>query len=229
MTGSRFKPANVLTEEPRGPRRRGVFFFRSKLILPEGEGPAGRSKLWQETVTGGPSRRRDSFYRTARSRRQDCTGVTEIPLALLPRRCPLCGNRTIIGHGRRLKQAHDERHTEIWIRRGLCRPCQRTFTVLPDWSPPSGIYSLHCRQQAWVLLHRSDSSWEGSIPDVADASRSPDPSTVRRWAGRLLHMGTLLAARLWQAVGWSAATSPTILAWDWTAIRRILPIEARSP
>jgi hypothetical protein len=24
--------------------------------LPEGEGPASRSKLWQETVTGGPSR-----------------------------------------------------------------------------------------------------------------------------------------------------------------------------
>ena len=56
LTYRRFKPANVLTEEPRGPRRRGVFFFRSKLILPEGEGPAGRSKLWQETVTGGPSR-----------------------------------------------------------------------------------------------------------------------------------------------------------------------------
>ena len=156
-------------------------------------------------------------------------GVTEIPLALLPRLCPLCGNRTIIGHGRRLKPAHDEQHTQIWIRRGRCRPCQKTFTVLPDWSPPSGIYSLHCRQQAWVLLRRSDSSWERSIPDVADASRSPDPSTVRRWAGRLLQVGTLLAAKLWQAAGWSAAMSPTILAWDWTAIRRILPIEARSP
>jgi hypothetical protein len=155
--------------------------------------------------------------------------VTEIPLALLPRRCPLCGNRTIIGHGRRLKQAHDDRHAQIRIRRGRCRPCQKTFTVLPDWSPPSGIYSLHCRQQAWELLRRSDSGWERSIPDVADASRSPDPSTVRRWAGRLVHVGTLLVTKLWQAAGWSAVMSPTILAWDWTAIRRILPIEARSP
>ena len=172
---------------------------------------------------------RDSCYRTARSGRQDGTGVREIPLALLPRRCPLCGNRTIIGHGRRLKPVHDERHAQIWIRRGRCRPCQTTFTVLPDWSPPSGIYSLHCRQQAWELWRRSDSSWERSIPDVADASRSPDPSTVRRWAGRLLHLGTLLAAKLWQAAGWSAALSPTILAWDWTSIRRILPLEARSP
>ena len=155
--------------------------------------------------------------------------MTEIPLALLPRRCPLCGNRTIIGHGRRLKQAHDERHAQIRIRRGRCGPCQKTFTVLPDWSPPSGIYSLHCRQQAWDMLRRSDTGWERSIPDVADASRSPDPSTVRRWAGRLLHVATLVTTKLWQAADWSAATSPTILAWDWTAIRRILPIEARSP
>jgi hypothetical protein len=44
----------------------------------------------------------------------------------------------------------------------------------------------------------------------------------------LLHLGTLLATKLWQAAG-CAPTSPTILAWDWTAIRRILPIEARSP
>jgi hypothetical protein len=101
--------------------------------------------------------------------------------------------------------------------------------VLPDWSPPSGIYSLHCRQQAWELLHQSDSSWERSTPDVADASRSPDASTARRWTGRLLHIGILLAAKLWQALGWNAATPPTILAWDWTAIRRILPFEARSP
>jgi hypothetical protein len=45
----------------------------------------------------------------------------------------------------------------------------------------------------------------------------------------LLHSGTLLAAKLWQATGWSAFTPPTILAWDWTAIRRILPVEASSP
>jgi len=155
--------------------------------------------------------------------------VTEIPLELLPRLCPVCGERTIIGHGQRLKNAHDERHQQIWIRRGRCRPCHKTFTVLPDWSPPSGHYTLHCRQQAWGLLHQTDGTWERSIPDVADASRSPDPSTVRRWAGRLQGVGTLLAAKLWQAIGCSVSTAPTILAWDWTAIRRILPMEARSP
>jgi hypothetical protein len=60
--------------------------------------------------------------------------VTEIPLRLLPRLCPVCGERTIIGHGQRLKLAHDRRHQQIWIRRGRCRPCHKTFTVLPDWS-----------------------------------------------------------------------------------------------
>ena len=155
--------------------------------------------------------------------------VIEIPLELLPRRCPFCGERTIIGHGQRLKPAHDQRHQQIWIRRGLCRPCRKTFTVLPDWSPPSGHYSLHCRQQAWDLLRQADSSWERSVPGVADPSRSPDASTVRRWARRLLHLGTLLAAKFWLAIGCSASTPPTILAWDWAAIRRILPLEASSP
>jgi len=155
--------------------------------------------------------------------------VIEIPISLLPRRCPFCVNRTIIGHGKRLNQAHDESHARIWIRRGLCGPCRKTFTVLPDWSPPSGVYSLRCRQRLWDLLQHSDSNWERFVPDVADASRSPDSSTVRRWAGCLLRLAMLLAAKFWQATGWSSSTFPTILAWDWTSIRRILPIEARSP
>ena len=75
----------------------------------------------------------------------------------------------------------------------------------------------------------ADGTWERSIPDIADASRSPDPSTVRRWAERLLCLGTLLATTLWRATGWSLATSPTILAWDWIVIRHILPLEANSP
>src|ERR1019366_7579185 len=66
----------------------------------------------------------DSFYRTARDRRQDRSGVTLIPLRLLPRRCPFCGNESIIGHGRRKKQAHDQHRDWIWVRRGRCPPCQ---------------------------------------------------------------------------------------------------------
>jgi hypothetical protein len=52
---------------------------------------------------------------------------------------------------------------------------------------------------------------------------------VRRWAGRLLHLGTLLALKFWQAADCCLSTPPTILAWDWTSIRRILPLEVSSP
>ncbi len=34
---------------------RGGILFSFELTLPEGEGPASRSKLWQRTVMGGPS------------------------------------------------------------------------------------------------------------------------------------------------------------------------------
>jgi len=154
-------------------------------------------------------------------------GVTPFPLELLPRRCPVCGNQTIIGHGLRRKQAHDELHSRIWIRRGLCRSCRKTFTILPTWSLPYTHYSLHCRQQAWESL-REAGSWEESVPNTKEPNRLPDPSTVRRWAGQLFFLGVLLVSRLWQATGWNIFGPPTILAWDWSAIRLILPVEVNS-
>lgn len=150
-----------------------------------------------------------------------------IPLLLLPRRCPVCGNQTIIGHGVRRKQARDARNGWIWIRRGQCRPCRKTFTILPAWSPPYGHYSLHCRQQAWESLHEAR-SWEESVPNIKEPDRLPDPSTVRRWAGQLFCLGVLLAIRIWQMAGWNIFGPPTILAWDWNAIRLTLPLEVNS-
>ena len=58
------------------------------------------------------------------------------------------GDDTIIGHGRRRKQATTTSHDWIWVRRGICHPCSKTFTILPDWLAPSGHFSLRCRQQA---------------------------------------------------------------------------------
>ena len=154
-------------------------------------------------------------------------GVTAFPLLLLPRRCPFCRKQTIVGHGLRRKQAHDQQHEWIWIRRGRCAPCRKTFTILPAWSPPYGHYSLRCRQQAWELLGESD-SWEQAVPEVKDPNRLPDPSTVARWARRLFLLAVLLTSKLWQAAGWNISRPPTILAWDWSAISRILPVEADS-
>jgi hypothetical protein len=55
----------------------------------------------------------------------------------------------------------------------------------------------------------------------------PDPSTVRRWAQR-----RLISVWCWiktGTLGQHFLQTPTILAWDLSALCRILPIEARSP
>src|SRR5215472_8548387 len=167
---------------------------------------------------------RDSLYRTAGSGRQVRSGV--IPLDLLPRRCPLCGNHTIVGHGQRLRHARDDRHDRIWVRRGVCRPCQKTFTVLPDWLAPSAPFTLHCRQQACEHLAAGETA-EQAAPHCKDPTHLPDPSTVRRWAQR-----RLISLWCWIKAGVKNQhflRTPTIRAWDLGAFCRILPIEARSP
>jgi hypothetical protein len=149
-----------------------------------------------------------------------------IPLDLLPRRCPVCLDDTIIGHGRRLRQSHDEQHERIWVRRGICEPCGKTFTILPDWLAPSGHYSLHCRQQACEHIAAGETA-EQAAPHCKDPARLPDPSTVRRWAQR-----RLVSLWCWIKIGVNDRhflRRPTILAWDLGALCRILPIEARSP
>jgi Domain of unknown function (DUF6431) len=149
-----------------------------------------------------------------------------IPLGLLPRRCPVCGDHTIIGHGRRLRQAHDDQHERLLVRRGICHPCRKTFTILPDWLAPSGHFSLHCRKQACESIAAGDSI-EQAAPHCQDPSRSPDPSTLRRWAQR-----RLLSVCCWVkagAVGLYILGAPTIFAWDLNAVCRILLIEASSP
>ena len=106
-----------------------------------------------------------------------------------------------------------------------------SLTTLPDWSPPSGHYSLHCRQRAWELLHQADSTSEQSGPDVADASRIARRIYRKTVGGgdacRLLR--ALLATKLWQATGWSVSIAPIMLALDWTAIRRFGQPEIWTP
>ena len=52
----------------------------------------------------------------------------EVAEEVILRRCPICSEDSIIGHGRRRKQAHDEHHDWIGIRRGFCNLCGKTFT-----------------------------------------------------------------------------------------------------
>ena len=100
------------------------------------------------------------------------------------RTCPACRTDSVIGHGWRNRQAHDASHTRIRIRRGICRLCHLTLTMLPDWLIPRGHYSLAARRQAADRARQPDRSLEDCIPDSADSDRSADPSTVRRWFRR---------------------------------------------
>ena len=97
------------------------------------------------------------------------------------RRCPVCMRDSVVGHGRRRKQAHDEDHDWITIRRGLCRFCGKTITFLPVFSLPYSHYSLIARSEALRRLFAEGCSWEKAAPPVKDPNRIADPSTLRRW------------------------------------------------
>jgi hypothetical protein len=134
------------------------------------------------------------------------------------------------GHDHRARTAtrpaHDERCARIWVRRGLCRPCRKTFTILPDWLSPSAQYTLRCRQQSCERISAGE-SLEEAAPHCQDPARLPDPSTVRRWAQR-----RLLSVWWWvktRAKSDPFLQAPTILAWDLGAVCRNFPLEARSP
>jgi len=99
----------------------------------------------------------------------------------IPRTCPECATVSIIGHGRRRKQAHDEEHDWIGIRRGLCKRCLKTVTFLPPFSLPYTHYSLVARSQALQRYFVDGCSLERAVPLVQDPERLPDVTTLRRW------------------------------------------------
>ena len=106
-------------------------------------------------------------------------------MQVILRHCPICAQDSIVGHGRRRKQAHDQRHDWIGIRRGLCSRCGKTFTFLPPFSPPYGHYSFIARSQALQRRFLEGRPWEDAAPTVKDPDRVADPSTLRRWCQTL--------------------------------------------
>lgn len=135
--------------------------------------------------------------------------------------CPACRQPSVIGHGWRSRQAHDANHISIRIRRGICKRCHRTITMLPDWLVPGGHHSLSARQQAAQLASEPQRAVEECVPDSADPDRCADPSTVRRWLRRRLQ-----SLRLCWIARWPLP--PTLFAWDWKAASRILFPEINS-
>jgi hypothetical protein len=134
--------------------------------------------------------------------------------------CPACQQRSVIGHGWRRRGADDACHITIRIRRGICKLCRRTITMLPQWLVPGAHYGREARQQAERLLLEDNQPAEQCIPRIANAKRMVDPSTVRRWFWR--RWESLLASL---CCFWA---SPTLFAWDWKAARRILIAETNT-
>ena len=128
------------------------------------------------------------------------------------RRCPVCERDSIIGHGRRRKQAHDEQHDWIGIRRGRCPGCGKTFTFLPLIALPYTHYSLLTRCQALRRRFVEHCSWEEVAPTLKDPNRVPDSSTLRRWANGLDRSQpalSFLRQTLARLVHWLARGNPS--------------------
>ena len=107
------------------------------------------------------------------------TDWAEAGAEVILRRCPICVEDSIVGHGRRRKQAHDEHHDWIGIRRGVCNRCGKTFTFLPPFSPPYGHYSLTARSQALCRYFDEGRGWEAAAP--AFFLFAPDDGAISVW------------------------------------------------
>ena len=136
----------------------------------------------------------------------------------LPRDCPGCGARSVIGHGRRLRRAFDPLFDSVRIRRALCRNCHRTITVLPCFCIPGAQFSAPARREAMDRLAEGR-TLEDAAPVCLNPDRLAAPSTVRRWAWQRI-------SRLRLVLFLSA---PTIAVWHSLADSRILGVEPLPP
>jgi hypothetical protein len=151
---------------------------------------------------------------------------------IILRRCPICKRDSIVGHGRRRKQAHDEHHDWIGIRRGRCAGCGTTFTFLPLFSLPYTHFSLLARCQALLRRFVERCSWEKAAPKLKDADRVADSSTVRRWSegldGSRLWPSFIdrMLARVthWLARGAQSDDPSGLLSWLTPALETLWPL-----
>jgi hypothetical protein len=151
---------------------------------------------------------------------------------IILRRCPICEQDSIVGHGHRRKQAHDEHHDWIGIHRGRCVLCERTFTFLPLFSLPYTHYSLLARCHALQLRFVEHCSWEKALPKLKGSDRLPDPSTVRRWSSGLDCLQlvlsflnqTVIRVAHWLSRGRQAVDQARLRAWITPALEVLWPM-----
>ena len=144
-----------------------------------------RRRSWRVRTRGGTPRGTILFVSVSAAPGKLATDWAEHSDEIIIRRCPFCERDSIVGHGRRRKQAHDEYHDWIWIHRGRCTDCGTTFTFLPVFSLPYTHYSLLARCQALQRRFAEHCPWEKALPKLKDPDRLPDPTTVQRWASGL--------------------------------------------
>ena len=156
-------------------------FFSSWDFIWEVKAPCSRLDLGKVNATSGAPTATILFISLSPAQYNLEEDWAEAGARDIPRRCPICSEDSIIGHGRRQKQAHDEHHDWIGIRRGSCNLCRTTFTFLPPFSPPYCHYSLIARSQALRRRFLEGCSWETAAPAVKNPDRVADPSTLRRW------------------------------------------------
>jgi hypothetical protein len=112
----------------------------------------------------------------------------------IPRRCPQCQETSIYGHGIRKRQAHDESHAWIIVRRGRCKLCRQSFTFLPGACIPRSRYTLlywlaalrSCQQDQSPEETAQKHSDKHEPPPLADIDIAVERSTVGRWRKRWL-------------------------------------------
>ena len=176
----RLLPANTLNHIPKSRRREALFSF--SWILFQEEGAPLPAQILAGQRRGRAPRRTILFIPLSVPPHKLETDWAASCAEVMLRRCPVCEHDSIIGHGRRRKQAHDEHHDWIGIRRGRCPGCGKTFTFLPLLSLPYTHYSLLARCQALRRRFVEHCSWEEATPTLKDPNRVPDPSTLRRWS-----------------------------------------------
>jgi hypothetical protein len=156
-------------------------FFSSRDFLREVKAPPARSNPGKVNVTSGAPTVTILFIALSTAQCNLEADWAEGGGGPILRLCPVCLRESIVGHGRRRKQAHDEDHDWIQIRRGRCNLCAKTFTFLPPFSLPYSHYSLIARSQALRRYFLEGYTWETAAPEVKDPDRIADPSTLRRW------------------------------------------------
>jgi hypothetical protein len=165
--------------------RRKALFFSSRDFTREVKVPPASSDLGKANIASGAPTVTILFISLSAAQYNLESDWAEAGAEVILRHCPICAQDSIVGHGRRRKQAHDEQHDWIGIRRGLCNRCGKTFTFLPPFSPPHGHYSFIARSQALQRYFLEGLSWEAAAPTVKDPDRVADPSTLRRWFRKL--------------------------------------------